>query len=125
MVKSPSSMVSCLLFSSVIIFVVPTDKPPVIDTLPFIEPPVSPYLLSKASCNPFVFAMVKSLSSMVSCLASIFVMAFTSFTYKSPVISTLPFIEPPVSPYLLSKASCNQFVFAMVKSPSSMLSCFP
>jgi len=42
------------------ILVVPTNNPPVILTFPLIVPPVSAYLLSKASCNPLVLVMVKS-----------------------------------------------------------------
>ena len=47
------------------------------------------------------------------------------FGASLPVISTSPLIVPPVSAYLLSKASCNPLVLAMVKSPSCIVSCFP
>jgi len=104
-------MVGCLLPSSVITFVVPTNKSPVISTFPLIEPPVSSYSLSNAVCNPFVFAMVKSPSSMVGCLLHSSVITFVVPTIKSPVITTFPLIEPPVSSYLFSNAVCNPSVF--------------
>ena len=68
---------------------------------------------------------VKSVVVVISsCFVPISVMIFTSFTNKSPVIFTLPLIVPPVSSYLLSNAVCSPPVFAMVKSPSCISSCF-
>ena len=129
--------------------VVPTTKSPVISTFPVIVPPVSSYLLSIAVCNPLVLAMVKfpsfisscfvpiyvcnpfvlakvkSPSSMVSYFVPISVNSFTPSTKRKPNTSTLPVIAPPVSSYLLSNTVCNPDVFAMVKSPSCIVSCFP
>jgi len=124
MVKSPSSMVSCFVPISVIIFTSFTNKSPVISTFPVIEPPVSSNLLSNAVCNPDVFAMVKSPSLIVGCLFPNSVMMLVVPTTKTPVISTFPLIEPPVSSNLLSNAVCNPDVFAMVKSLSCISSCF-
>ena len=92
---------STLLPSSVMILVVPTTKLPVIHTFPSIVPPVSSTLLPSS------------------------VIILVVPTTKSPVIFTFPFIVLPVSSYLLSNAVCNPLVFAMVKSPSCIVSCFP
>ena len=124
MVKSPSAMFGCFLPSSVMMSISFNTKSPVMFTFPIIEPPVSSYLPSNAVCNPLVFAMVKSPSAIVSCFVPISVMTLVVPTTKSPVMVTFPFIEPPVSSYLLSKASCNPSVNAMVKSPSVMFGCF-
>ena len=62
--------------------------------------------------------MVKSPSLIVGCLFPNSVMMLVVPTTKTPVISTFPLIEPPVSSNLLSNAVCNPDVFAMVKSLS-------
>ena len=102
--KSVDDVISyCFVPISVMIYVVPTNKPPVIDTIPFIEPPVSSILLSKASCNPAVFAMVEPLSCMVSCFPCI--VSSTSpisgnvmfvFTSNEPLMIRLLDISPPL-----------------------------
>jgi hypothetical protein len=84
-------------------------------TLPLIVPPVSSYLLSNAVCNPLVNAMVKSPSSIVSCFVPISVMTLVVPTTKSPVMVTLPDIEPfSIVSCLPSNAVCNPSVNAMV-----------
>jgi len=46
------------------------------------------------------------------------------FGASVPVIWTPPEINPPVLSYLSSSAVCNPSVNAIVKSPSSIVSCF-
>jgi len=70
------------------------------------------------------FAMVKSPSLIVGCFVPNSVMMLVVPTTKSPVIFTFPLIVPPVSSYVLSNAVCNPSDFAMVKQPSSIVSCF-
>ena len=77
-----------------------------------------------ADCNPSVFAIVKSPSLIVGCFVPISVITLVVPITKSPVMDTFPSIVPPVSSYLLSNAVCNPLVFAIVKSPSCISSCF-
>ena len=118
-IKSVSVVISsCFVPISVMILVAPTTKSPVMDTLPDIVPPVSSDLLSNADCNPFVFAMVKSPSSMVSCLSS--------NADCNPSVFAMVKLPSAISSCLSSNADCNPPVFAMAKSPSSIVSClFP
>jgi hypothetical protein len=142
-IKSVSVVISsCFVPISVMILVAPTTKSPVMDTLPDIVPPVSSYLLSNADCNPFVFAMVKSPSSMVSCLSSntdcnpfVFAMVklpssmvscLSSNADCNPSVFAMVKLPSAISSCLSSNADCNPPVFAMAKSPSSIVSClFP
>jgi hypothetical protein len=139
-IKSVSVVISsCFVPISVMILVAPTTKSPVMDTLPDIVPPVSSYLLSNADCNPFVFAMVKSPSSMVSCLSSntdcnpfVFAMVklpssmvscLSSNADCNPSVFAMVKLPSAISSCLSSNADCNPPVFAMAKSPSSIVSC--
>jgi len=95
-------MVGCLFPNSVMILVFPTNKSPVISTLPVIVPPVSSYLLSNAVCNPSVFAMVQSPSSMVGCLVPISVKRLVVPTKKEvPLI-----VSPVISPVVVKSPCC-------------------
>jgi len=69
--------------------------------------------------------MVKSPSCIVGCFVSNSSIISVVPTSKIPEISTFPLIAPPVSSNLLSNAACNPSVFAMFKSPSCIVSCFP
>ena len=62
---------------------------------------------------------------MVGCFVPNSVITFTHLTERSPDICTLPDIESPALSYSSSSAVFNPFVFAMVKPPSLMVSCFP
>ena len=99
-------MVSSFVPISVMTFVVPTTKSPVIDTLPVIVPPVSSYLASNSDCNPLVFAMVKSPSYMVSCFVPISVKRFVV-----PTKNEVPSMEAPViSPVVVKSPCCCEIV---------------
>ena len=69
--------------------------------------------------------MITSPSCMVGCFVPNSSIISVVKTSKIPEISTFLIIGPPVSSYLLSNAVCNPSVFAMVKSPSCIVSCFP
>jgi len=96
MVKPLSCMVSCFVPISSITFTPPIVMSPDTWTLPVIEPPVSSNLLSKAFCNPDVFAMVESPSLIVPNLPFISVKRLVVPTKKELAWILTPEISPVV-----------------------------